>query len=311
MNKNDLIYIAGHNGMVGSSIIRELKRLGYVNLLTKKVNELDLRDANEVKQFFAKYRPDYVFLAAAVVGGIQANIEKPATFLIDNLRIQNNVIQYSYEYSVKKLLFLGSSCIYPRLAKQPMKEEYLLTGELEPTNEGYALAKIAGLKLIEYYNKQFGTNYISVMPCNLFGENDNFNPINSHVVAATIMRIHDAKAKGLKSITIWGDGSAKREFLYVDELANAVVFLMNDYNNNQFINIGSGTDVSILELNKIVCDVIGYEGMIEYNLNKPNGMPRKLLDVSKINSLGWSNKLSLKEGIEKTYNWYLNEFLQK
>lgn len=311
MNKHDLIYVAGHNGMVGSAIIRELLNSGYDNLITRELDELDLRDDQDVEKFFFQNKPDYVFLAAAMVGGIQANIDNPATFLFDNLKIQNNVIHNAYKYKVKRLLFLGSSCIYPRLANQPMKEEYLLSGKLEPTNEGYALAKITGLKLIEYYNRQYKTDFISVMPCNLYGINDNFNPKNSHVIAATIMRIHAAKLNNSKSITIWGNGLARREFLFVDELAESLIFLMDKYYENEFINIGSGIDVSILELNKIVSKVIGYDGTIKFDLTKPNGMPQKLLDVTRLNRLGWKNEIELEEGIRKTYNWYLEEMIIK
>lgn len=310
MKQSDKIYIAGHTGMVGSAIHRKLKNLGYNNIIYKKSSELDLRKREEVEQFFKENRPDYVFLAAAVVGGIQANIDNPVTFLLDNLDIQNNIIRLSHEYKVKRLLFLGSSCIYPREAKQPMKEEYLLTGRLEPTNEGYALAKIAGLKLVEYYNKQYGTNFISVMPCNIYGVNDNFDKIQSHVIAATITRIHEAKVKELESITIWGDGSARREFLFVDDLADAVVHLMENYYDISFINVGSGKDVSILELNEIVSRVIGYKGKIKFDLSKPNGMPRKLLDISKLDKLGWKHKVDLYKGISKTYEWYLNNYYQ-
>lgn len=306
MDKNDKIFIAGHNGMVGSAIHRYLVSEGYTNFVLKDSKQLDLRNEIEVQEFFITHKPKYVFLAAAVVGGIQANIDNPAKFLYDNLKIQNNVIHYSFVNNVQKLLFLGSSCIYPRDADQPMKEEYLLSGKLEPTNEAYALAKIAGLKLVEYYNKQYNTNYISVMPSNLYGVNDNFDRTNSHVMAATIRRIHEAKINNLPSVTIWGDGTAKREFLFVDDLADAVVFLMNNYDENSFINVGSGTDISIFELNEIVSEVLGYKGEIKIDISKPNGMPRKLLDVTKINNLGWRNKTQLKEGIKKTYEWFLS-----
>lgn len=304
MKKNSKIYVAGHQGMVGSAIVRKLEELGYENIITKSIEELDLRDSKKVEIFFKQNNPDYVFLAAAIVGGIQANIERPVTFLLDNLKIQNNIIESSYIHGVERLVFLGSSCIYPRLSKQPMKEEYLLDGKLEPTNEGYALAKISGLKLIEYYNKQYGTKYLSVMPCNLYGYNDNISEKHSHVIAATMRRIHNAKENGVSKIQIWGDGSARREFMFVDDLADAVIYLTNNYFDNEFINIGTGTDVSILELNKIMFDIVGYNGDIDFDLTKPNGMPRKLLDVTKLHSVGWKHNTDLMEGLKKMYEWF-------
>jgi GDP-L-fucose synthase len=307
MEKNSKIYVAGHAGMVGSAIIRKLRNDGYINLIYKTYSELDLKNYKDVERFFVKEKPEYVFLAAAVVGGIQANIDNPATFLYENLLIQNNVINLSRLHNVKKLLFLGSSCIYPRLSNQPMKEEYLLTGPLEPTNEGYALAKITGLKLIEYYNIQYKTDFISVMPCNVYGINDNFDKKNSHVVAASIIRVMNAIKDRSESITIWGDGTARREFMYVDDLADALLFCMKNYSGNKHINIGTGKDVSILELHKIIANVLGYSGKIKFDLSKPNGMPQKLLDVSRLHNLGWKHKIELEEGIRKVYKWYLEQ----
>jgi GDP-L-fucose synthase len=304
MHYNSKIYVAGHNGMVGSSLIRKLKEKGYNNIITARSSELDLRNLCAVESFFEKQKPDYVFLAAALVGGIQANIDKPTQFLLDNLRIQNNVIEVAYKNGVERLLFLGSSCIYPKESLQPIKEEYLLTGELEPTNEGYAIAKIAGLKYIEYLNRQFGAKYISVMPCNIYGVNDNFDSLNSHVLAASIKRIDKAIDNNLNEITIWGDGESRREFMYVDDLADALVFLMNNYFENKHINVGTGSDISILELNKMIAKIMGFKGKVNLDLNKPNGMRRKLLDVSKLNSLGWKHKIELEEGIKKTIKWY-------
>lgn len=306
MNKDDLIYIAGHKGMVGSSIVRRLTVNGFRNLAVIDSDKLDLRDYDAVYNYFNEIRPKYIFLAAARVGGIQANIEFPYTFLMDNLLIQNNIIRCSLEFDVERLLFLGSSCIYPRIARQPILETELMTGKLEPTNEGYAIAKIAGLKLIEYINKQFNKKYIAVMPSNVYGENDNFSDNYSHVLAATIRKIHSAKINKLKSIEIWGDGTPKREFIYVDDLADACIFLMDHYFDNEHINIGTGEDISILELNKLVSEIIGYNGKFTFNSLKPNGIPRKLLDISKLKSIGFMLNYSLKSGIEKTYQWYLN-----
>lgn len=304
MNKNSKIYIAGHSGMVGSSIMRNLKKKGYKNLIFRSSNELDLKDTVKVENFFKFHKPEYVFLAAAVVGGIQANINNPAKFLYDNLKIQNNVIDSSYKNNVKRLLFLGSSCVYPRESIQPMKEEYLMTNRLEPTNEGYALAKLTGLKLVEYYNKQYGTKFLSVMPPNIYGENDNFDKKNSHVIAASILRILEAKENKNKFITIWGDGSARREFMHVDDLSEVLIYLMDNYFDNKHINVGVGSDISILELNKLICKITNYEGEIRTDNSKPNGMPRKLLDISRLKKLGWKHKINLEEGIKKTINWY-------
>lgn len=309
MNKRDKIYVAGHLGMVGSAIVRRLKKDGYENLVFRSITELDLKNYNDVEEFFQNEKPNYVFLAAAIVGGIQANIDYPATFLIDNLMIQNNIIHLSYKYGVKKLLFLGSSCVYPRLCKQPMKEEYLLTGPLEPTNEAYALAKITGLKLIEYYNRQYRTDFISVMPCNLYGYNDNFNLVTSHVLAASILRVHTAMKNNDPYITIWGDGSARREFMFVDDVADAILFLMEKFSDLKHINIGVGYDVSITELHEIISEVLGYKGYIKFDMKRPNGMPQKLLDVTKLHNLGWNHKVDLREGISRTYEWYKREYL--
>lgn len=307
MEINSKIYVAGHNGMVGSAIIRALELKGHTNIIFRRSSELDLKDQKAVNNFFATERPDYVFLAAAKVGGIGANIERPAEFLYDNLLINANVIHAAYEHQVKKLLFLGSSCIYPRLSKQPMKEEYLLEGKLEPTNEGYALGKIIGIKLCEYYNKQYETNYISAMPPNLYGENDNFDPKHSHVIAALIRKFHEAKTNNSSEVVIWGTGSAKREFLYVDDAADACMFLMNNYNSTEHINIGSGEDISIYELAKLVGRIVKYDGEIVKDPSKPDGMPRKLMDSEKILSLGWKHTTSLEEGITKTYALFLEE----
>ncbi|WP_394747995.1 GDP-L-fucose synthase family protein [Spongiimicrobium salis] len=307
MELNSKIYVAGHNGMVGSAIVRALEHRGYTNVIYRRSSELDLKNQTGVHKFFAEERPDYVFLAAAKVGGIGANIERPAEFLYDNLLINSNVIHAAYEHQVKKLLFLGSSCIYPRLSEQPMKEEYLLDGKLEPTNEGYALGKIIGIKLCEYYNKQYGTTYISAMPPNLYGENDNFDPKHSHVIAALIRKFHEAKVNDSKEVVIWGTGSARREFLYVDDAAEACLFLMENYNKSEHINIGSSEDISILELAELIKTVVGYKGPIVKDTTKPDGMPRKLMDSSKILAMGWKYKLNLKEGIEKTYALFLNQ----
>ena len=310
MERDAKIYVAGHKGMVGSAIIRALKKDGYENIITVSHNELDLLRQEETERFFAKERPDYVFVAAAKVGGILANNTYKAQFLYENLMIAANVIHAAYKYQVKKLLFLGSSCIYPKYAPQPMKEEYLLTGELEPTNEGYAIAKIAGLKLCDTYRYQYGCNFISCMPTNLYGINDNYHPENSHVVPALIRRFHEAKINNLATVTVWGTGTPKREFLFADDLADACIFLMNHYNDYGWINIGSGEEVSIAELAQLVKDTVGYKGELIFDTTKPDGTPRKLLDVSKIHALGWKHKTSLKEGITIAYQDFLSK-LQK
>lgn len=305
MNKNDKIYVAGHRGMVGSAIVRKLNKEGFSNIITRKSAELDLRNQQDVRDLFENEKPDYVFLAAAKVGGIMANNTYKAEFLIDNLLIESNIIDAAYKNNVTKLLFLGSSCIYPKLAPQPLKEEYLLSGYLEATNEPYAIAKIAGIKLCEYYREQFGCNYISVMPTNLYGPNDNYDLQNSHVLPALIRKFHTAKMNGDQSVTVWGSGSPKREFLYVDDLANACYFLMCNYNEKQFLNIGTGDDLTILELAELIKKVTGFEGDIIWDSSKPDGTPRKLMDVSKAHALGWKHEVNLEAGIKKTYANFL------
>lgn len=301
MEKQAKIYVAGHRGMVGSAILRKLQELGYTNLITRTSKELDLRDQQAVKAFFEQEKPDYVFLAAAKVGGIMANNTYRADFIYENLAIQNNVIHYAHESDVKKLMFLGSSCIYPKMAPQPLNEDSLLTGPLEFTNEPYAIAKIAGIKMIESYRLQYGDNYISVMPTNLYGINDNYHPENSHVLPALIRRFHEAKINGTPSVSIWGSGTPLREFMYADDLADACVFLMNNYNEEQFVNIGVGEDISIKDLALMIKEVIGYEGQLEFDSSKPDGTPRKLMDVSKLKGLGWEAKTNLREGIALAY----------
>ncbi|GAA4134615.1 GDP-L-fucose synthase [Sphingobacterium kyonggiense] len=301
MEKQAKIYVAGHRGMVGSAILRKLQELGYTNLITRTSKELDLRDQQAVKAFFEQEKPDYVFLAAAKVGGIMANNTYRADFIYENLAIQNNVIHYAHESDVKKLMFLGSSCIYPKMAPQPLNEDSLLTGPLEYTNEPYAIAKIAGIKMIESYRLQYGDNYISVMPTNLYGINDNYHPENSHVLPALIRRFHEAKINGTPSVSIWGSGTPLREFMYADDLADACVFLMNNYNEEQFVNIGVGEDISIKDLALMIKEVIGYEGQLEFDSSKPDGTPRKLMDVSKLKGLGWEAKTNLREGIALAY----------
>ena len=297
MNKNDKIYIAGHRGMVGSAIFRRLTSLGFNNLIVRTSSELDLKDASAVKDFFTSEKPDYVFLAAAKVGGIVANNTYRAEFIYENLMIQNHVIHQSYLSGVKKLMFLGSSCIYPKLAPQPLKESYLLTGELEPTNEPYAIAKIAGIKMCDAYRSQYGCNFISVMPTNLYGKNDNYDLNNSHVLPAMLRKFISAKRNSDKSVTIWGTGAPKREFLYVDDLAEACVYLMNNYNQQGLVNVGVGEDISILELANLIKEIVGFEGEIEMDVTKPDGTPRKLMDVSKLHGLGWQASTSLRDGI--------------
>jgi len=302
MEHSDKIYVAGHNGMVGSAIVRKLKAEGFTNIITRSSKELDLRDQQAVSAFFAEEKPEYVFLAAAKVGGILANNIYRADFLYENLMIQNNVIHSAYLNEVTKLMFLGSSCIYPKLAPQPLKEDYLLTGELEPTNEPYAIAKIAGIKLCDAYRAQYNCNYISVMPTNLYGPNDNYDLNNSHVLPALIRKVITAKNNKEASVTIWGTGTPKREFLYVDDLAEACFYLMQTYNEPGLVNIGVGEDVSILELAQLVVKVVGFEGEIVTDTTKPDGTPRKLMDVGKLHAQGWKAKVSLEEGITKVYN---------
>ena len=302
MDKKAKIYVAGHNGMVGSAIVRALNVLGYTNLLLKTSKELDLRVQSEVQSFFEKEKPEYVFLAAAKVGGIEANNTYRADFLYENLMIQNNVIHQSYVHGVEKLLFLASSCIYPKFAPQPIKEGYLLTGLLEPTNEPYAIAKIAGVKMCENYNRQYGCNFISVMPTNLYGPNDNYNLQTAHVLPALLRKFHEAKVNIQDSVEVWGTGTPKREFLHVDDLAKACLHLMDTYQGNVSVNIGTGEDLSIKDLALKIKEIVGYKGEIRWNTSKPDGTPRKLLDVSLIHSLGWQHEIELMEGIKRVYN---------
>lgn len=305
MRKTDKIYVAGHNGMVGSAIVRALKQKGFANLVYRTSKVLDLRDQAAVERFFKDEKPQFVFLAAAKVGGIVANNTYRAEFLYDNLMIVSNIIHAAHAHAVSKLLFLGSSCIYPKMAAQPIKEEYLLTGPLEYTNEPYAIAKIAGIKLCESYRDQYGADFISVMPTNLYGINDNYHPENSHVLPALIRRFHEAKVSGLNEVVIWGSGSPKREFLFADDLADACLFLMEEYSHKEIVNIGCGEDLSIKELAEMVKEVTGYSGNLVFDTGKPDGTPRKLLDVSKINALGWRYKTSLKEGMNIAYQDFL------
>ncbi|OGI07283.1 MAG: GDP-fucose synthetase [Candidatus Margulisbacteria bacterium GWF2_35_9] len=305
MQKSSKIYIAGHNGLVGSAVVRHLYKEGFKNLIYKTSKELDLRNQSAVETFFKENRPDYVFLVAGKVGGIQANSTYPAEFIYDNMMIVFNVIHYSYIYKVKKLLFVGSSCIYPKFAKQPIKEEYLLSGDLEETNEAYAMAKISGIKMCKAYNLQYQTNFISAMPTNLFGRNDNYHPENSHVLPALIRRFHEAKISKAKEVVIWGTGNPLREFLFSDDLAEGLVFLMNNYDENDHINIGSNREISIRHLSEIVAEVVGYKGKLVNDLSKPDGTPRKLMDSSKIFSLGWKPRTSLKEGLKIAYEDFL------
>ncbi|MBQ6773588.1 MAG: GDP-L-fucose synthase [Synergistaceae bacterium] len=308
MHKEAKIYVAGHNGMVGSAIVRELRKQGYENIITRSHSELDLTRQDSVEKFFESERPDYVFLAAAKVGGIGANSAALADFMYLNMMIEMNVIHSAFENNCRKLEFLGSSCIYPRMSPQPIKEEYLLTGSLEKTNEAYALAKISGLKYCEFLNRQYNTDYISVMPCNLYGINDNYHPEHSHVLPALIRRFHEAKINNSESVTCWGDGSPLREFLYVDDLAELCVFLMNNYSGNETVNAGSGREITIKDLTGIIANIIGYEGKILWDTSKPNGTPRKVMDVSKAESMGWRAKTSLKDGIRLAYKDFLSRY---
>ena len=306
MDKNAKIYVAGHKGMVGSAIVRALQKEGYNNIITRTHEELNLIRQDAVEAFFEQEKPEIVVLAAAKVGGIVANESALADFMYDNMMLEMNVIHAAFKNNCKKLLFLGSSCIYPRLAPQPMPESCLLTGELEKTNEAYALAKISGLKYCEFLNRQYGTDYISVMPTNLYGPNDNYHPTHSHVLPALIRRFHEAKEAGLESVTCWGDGTPLREFLYVDDLADLCVFLLNNYSGNETVNAGTGKELTIKELTEIVARVVGYKGKIEWDPSKPNGTPRKLLDVSKAKALGWTYKTELEDGIKLAYEDFLN-----
>ena len=300
------VYVAGHRGLVGSAILRKLKSLGFENIVTRTHSELDLTNTNKVDEFFQTEKPDIVYLAAARVGGINAHLKKPVEFLVDNVLIEVNVIQASFKYGVKKLLFLASSCIYPKMAKQPIREEELMTGELEKSNEGYALAKIIGLKLCDSYNKQYNTNYISVMPCNLYGPGDSFDLEHCHVFPALIRKFYEAKKNGDKSVTVWGTGTATREFLHADDLADACIYLMDHYNESLFLNVGTGEEISIKDFAYMIKEIIGYEGEIVFDTTKPDGTPRKLMDVSRIQSLGWKHKIDLKQGIKDTYDWFVN-----
>lgn len=309
MNPDSKVYVAGHRGLVGSAILRRLEGEGYGNLLTRTHAELDLMDARAVDEFFAAEKSEYVYLAAAKVGGILANDTYPVDFLRDNLAIQLNVLEAAHRHGVKKLLLLGSSCIYPKFAPQPMKEEYILTGELEPTNEPYAIAKIAGIKLCQAYRKQHGADFISVMPTNLYGPGDNFDLETSHVLPALIRKFHEARDQGAPSVTVWGTGTPRREFLHVDDLAGACVFLMENYSGGEPVNVGVGRDLSIGELAALVSEVVGYEGEISYDTSRPDGTPRKLLDVSTLEELGWRARIPLREGIEQTYDWFIESYL--
>lgn len=311
MERNSRIYVAGFYGMVGSAIVHQLQKEGYTNLLGHSHEELDLTNQAAVHDFFKSERPDYVFLAAAKVGGIYANSTYPADFIYSNLQIQCNVMYASYAFRIKKLLFLGSSCIYPKLAPQPMPEECLLTSSLEPTNEYYALAKIAGIKMCEAFNKQYITNFISCMPTNLYGPNDNYDAMNSHVIPALLRRFHEAKVNNAPEVVIWGTGSPQREFLYVDDLARACVFLMNKYLGNGTVNVGSGEEVTIKELAKLVMEAVGYKGNLVFDPTKPDGSPRKLLDISKIKDMGWSPDIALKEGLQLIYEDFLRGHVRK
>ncbi|MCK9303615.1 MAG: GDP-L-fucose synthase [Bacteroidales bacterium] len=307
MLTNSKIYVAGHHGLVGSAIMRCLQKNGYTNIIYRSSKELDLRNQEAVNKFFEVEKPEYVFLAAAKVGGILANSTAPADFMYDNLMISSNVVHAAYEYKVKKLLFLGSSCIYPKMAPQPIKEEYLLTGALEPTNEGYALAKISGMQMCKFYRRQYGCDFISAMPTNLYGINDNFDLKTSHVLPAMIRKFHEAKVQHKPEVVLWGTGKVLREFLYVDDLADALVFLMNNYSAESHVNIGTGEDLSINDLALIIKQVVDYEGDIVYDTTKPDGTPRKLLDVSLLHSLGWKHQISLEEGVKRVYKWYVGE----
>ena len=304
MNKKSKIYVAGHKGMVGSAILRNLKEKGYDNFVLRSFDELDLTDQRATKDFFDIEKPEYVFLAAAKVGGIYANDTYPAEFIYENMMIQNNVIKAAHDFKVKKLMFLGSSCIYPKLCPQPIKEEYLLTGPLEPTNEAYALAKIAGLKMCQFFKKEYGDNFISVMPTNLYGPNDNFDLKTSHVLPALIRKFHEAKVENKAFVEIWGTGNPRREFLYVDDMADACVYLMENYDGLEHVNIGTGEDLTIKELAETIKEVIEYKGELKFDISKPDGTPQKLLDVTKLNRLGWKNKIGLKDGIMRTYISY-------
>lgn len=307
VQKIERIFIAGHRGLAGSAIARELSANGYAHIITRKRAELDLRERDVVRRFFADERPAVVVMAAAKVGGIKANNDFPVEFLLDNLKIENNVIEAAHDFGARKLLFLGSSCIYPKFAPQPIDESALLTGELEPTNESYAVAKIAGIKLCQAYARQFGRNFISVMPTNLYGPGDNFDLANSHVLPALLRKVHEAKKSGAREVVIWGTGTPRREFLHVDDLANACRFLLENYDSPEIINVGCGEDITIRQLAELICDVVGFSGQLVFDASKPDGTPRKLLNVSRLKQLGWMPRIPLREGIHRTYDWYVRE----
>lgn len=307
MNKTDKIYIAGHRGLVGGAIVRRLQAEGFTNLIVRTHKELELTNPQSVEDFFEQEKPDYVILAAARVGGIKANMTYPAEFLYENLQIQNNVMWSALKHKAKKLLFLGSSCIYPRQSPQPMKEDYFFEGKPEPTNEAYAIAKIAGMKLAEYIYTEHGLTFISCMPTNIYGEGDNFNLESSHVIPALMRRMHEAKLANSPEVVIWGSGNSRREFLHTDDLADAVLWLMQNYDNKDFVNIGTGTDISIKELATLIKEVVGYEGELVFDTTKPDGMPKKLLDVSRLHGLGWQHSISFKDGLNQTYGWFQSQ----
>lgn len=311
MEKSDKIFVAGHRGLVGSALIRKLRQDGFSSVVTRDRAELDLRNQSAVDRFFAEEKPALVVFAAAKVGGIKANNDFPVEFLLDNLQIQNNVLRAAHEAGVRKLLFLGSSCIYPKFAPQPIPESALLTGPLEPTNEAYAVAKIAGIKLCQAYAREYGDNFISAMPTNLFGPNDNFDLLSSHVLPALLRKTHEAKKRGDHELVVWGSGSPRREFLHVDDLAAACVFLLEKYDSAEIVNVGRGEDVSIRELAELICDVVGFKGELSWDTSKPDGTPRKLLDVSKLHDLGWRHTIGLREGISRTYEWFLQNAAQE
>src|SRR4051794_3837539 len=305
VQKSDKIFVAGHRGLVGSALVRRLQQDGFERLITRSRSELDLRKPSEVARFFAEEKPAYVILAAAKVGGIKANNDSPVEFLLENLEMQNNVVRAAYETGVRKLLFLGSSCIYPRMAPQPIPESALLSGPLEPTNEAYAIAKIAGIKLCQAYAREHGANFVSLMPTNLYGPNDNFDLLTSHVLPALLRKAHVAKEENARELVVWGSGNPRREFLHVDDLAAACVFLLEKYDSPEIINVGCGEDISIRELAELICDVVGFKGELSWDTTKPDGTPRKLLDVSKIHALGWRHGIGFREGIRRTYEWFL------
>ncbi len=308
MDRNAKIYVAGHKGLVGSAIVRNLKRRGYKNIITRTHGELDLKNQKAVEEFWRDEEPEYVYLAAAKVGGILANDQYPADFIYENLMIQNNVIKAAHDFNAKKLLFLGSTCIYPKNAPQPIKEEYLLSGFLEPTNEAYAIAKIAGLEMCKFFKRQYGDNFISCMPTNLYGPYDNFDLKSSHVLPALIRKFHEAKEEGKPSVEVWGTGTPLREFLHVDDMADACIFLMENYNGEEHVNIGTGEEVSIKQLAETVKEIIGYKGQLLFNSDKPDGTPRKLTDITKLHELGWKHSINLREGIEDSYKWFKENY---